>query len=308
MSGHGQRQVTFPHGVRRATAPAVARRLAGVRSDLRAALRRAVRLRRTACRLDSSPRRSRPRRSRRRSTAGEPSTSTATTRRRGCSASPRTCSGGTGAPSGGGWPPTPGRPSGARRTRTRSRGSTSSPRSTALSGDEREALFLFAVADLSYEEIAVALAVPVGTVRSRLARARERVRRMVADGPLTRPSSSDPKEFVQCLTSISSANLFPDRGADDGARHRVRPRPSPHAAPPSPSAPAPPARACRRHVRGRRCGRSRSSRPARRHERHGLGVGRPGAPPSGPCGPERSGSSRRWHPVSTCTRSPSTPT
>ncbi len=64
-----------------------------------------------------------------------------------------------------------------------------------LSGDEREALFLFAVADLSYEEIAVALAVPVGTVRSRLARARERVRREVGDGPSTRPSSSDPKEF-----------------------------------------------------------------------------------------------------------------
>ena len=64
----------------------------------------------------------------------------------------------------------------------------------ALSGDEREALFLFAVADLSYEEIAVALSVPVGTVRSRLARARERVRRVVGDQPLTRPSSSDGKE------------------------------------------------------------------------------------------------------------------
>jgi RNA polymerase sigma-70 factor, ECF subfamily len=64
----------------------------------------------------------------------------------------------------------------------------------ALSGDEREALFLFAVADLSYEEIAVALAIPVGTVRSRLARARERVRRVVGDRPLTRPASSDGKE------------------------------------------------------------------------------------------------------------------
>jgi len=63
-----------------------------------------------------------------------------------------------------------------------------------LSGNEREALFLFAVADLSYEEIAVALAVPVGTVRSRLARGRERVRRVVGEGPLTRPSSSDGKE------------------------------------------------------------------------------------------------------------------
>ena len=63
-----------------------------------------------------------------------------------------------------------------------------------LSGDEREALFLFAVADLSYEETAAALSVPVGTVRSRLARARKRVLRVVGDGPLTRPSSSDGKE------------------------------------------------------------------------------------------------------------------
>jgi RNA polymerase sigma factor (sigma-70 family) len=65
-----------------------------------------------------------------------------------------------------------------------------------LSADEREALFLFAVADLSYEEIAAALSVPVGTVRSRLARARERVRRVVGDGPLTRPLSSDGKESL----------------------------------------------------------------------------------------------------------------
>jgi RNA polymerase sigma-70 factor (ECF subfamily) len=64
-----------------------------------------------------------------------------------------------------------------------------------LSGDEREALFLFAVADLSYEEIAVALAVPVGTVRSRLARARERIRRDVGDGPLTSQSSDRKESF-----------------------------------------------------------------------------------------------------------------
>jgi RNA polymerase sigma factor (sigma-70 family) len=42
----------------------------------------------------------------------------------------------------------------------------------ALSAAEREVLFLFAWADLSYEDIARALGIPVGTVRSRLARAR----------------------------------------------------------------------------------------------------------------------------------------
>jgi len=62
----------------------------------------------------------------------------------------------------------------------------------SLSRDEREALFLFAVADLSYDEIAAALAIPVGTVRSRLARARGRVRERL--GASSAVASTDPKE------------------------------------------------------------------------------------------------------------------
>jgi RNA polymerase sigma factor (sigma-70 family) len=62
----------------------------------------------------------------------------------------------------------------------------------SLSRDEREALFLFAVADLSYDEIADALEIPIGTVRSRLARARGRVRAHLGDE--TAVASSDPKE------------------------------------------------------------------------------------------------------------------
>jgi len=42
----------------------------------------------------------------------------------------------------------------------------------AIRPAEREVLFLYAWADLGYEEIAHALDIPVGTVRSRLARAR----------------------------------------------------------------------------------------------------------------------------------------
>ncbi|NRQ38458.1 RNA polymerase sigma factor [Nonomuraea sp. NN258] len=45
-----------------------------------------------------------------------------------------------------------------------------------LSAEDREVLLLFAWAELSYEEVAAALGVPVGTVRSRLHRARKRTR------------------------------------------------------------------------------------------------------------------------------------
>jgi RNA polymerase sigma factor (sigma-70 family) len=43
----------------------------------------------------------------------------------------------------------------------------------ALSSDDRDTLLLFAWADLSYEEIAIAMNAPIGTVKSRLNRARQ---------------------------------------------------------------------------------------------------------------------------------------
>jgi RNA polymerase sigma-70 factor (ECF subfamily) len=52
-----------------------------------------------------------------------------------------------------------------------------------LDPDRRLALLLREVEELSYEEIASATAVPVGTVRSRLARAREDLRRLLGDQP-----------------------------------------------------------------------------------------------------------------------------
>ncbi len=45
-----------------------------------------------------------------------------------------------------------------------------------LDPDQRDVLLLFAWGELSYEEIALALAIPVGTVRSRMSRARRHLR------------------------------------------------------------------------------------------------------------------------------------
>lgn len=50
-----------------------------------------------------------------------------------------------------------------------------------LPAEQREVLLLAAVEELRYEEIAAVLAIPVGTVMSRLSRARERLRRMIGE-------------------------------------------------------------------------------------------------------------------------------
>lgn len=49
----------------------------------------------------------------------------------------------------------------------------------SLSSGDRDVLFLYACADLSYEGIAQAMGIPTGTVRSRLARARRQVRELL---------------------------------------------------------------------------------------------------------------------------------
>lgn len=50
-----------------------------------------------------------------------------------------------------------------------------------LRPDEREILLLHAWADLADSEIAAALGLPVGTVKSRLSRTRERLRNQLGD-------------------------------------------------------------------------------------------------------------------------------
>lgn len=61
-----------------------------------------------------------------------------------------------------------------------------------LPAEELDALLLYAWAEFSYPEIACALGIPTGTVRSRLSRARGRIRAALEAGqPLSRPVSEE---------------------------------------------------------------------------------------------------------------------
>lgn len=62
---------------------------------------------------------------------------------------------------------------------------------------EREVLLLFAWAELSYQEISVACDLPVGTVRSRLFRARARLRELLSPIGQYRGAGDAPTESVQ---------------------------------------------------------------------------------------------------------------
>lgn len=74
-----------------------------------------------------------------------------------------------------------------------------------LNSKDRDVLLLFAWAELSYEEIAVALRIPVGTVRSRLNRARNKVRAALGDAREERSPASEPpsnhKEYPWMISS-----------------------------------------------------------------------------------------------------------
>lgn len=65
----------------------------------------------------------------------------------------------------------------------------------AMRPRERDALLLFALADLSYEEIALALDVPVGTVRTWLHRARGTAQRELAAEPTPAPLTTTPGDL-----------------------------------------------------------------------------------------------------------------
>ncbi|MBP0589060.1 sigma-70 family RNA polymerase sigma factor [Paraburkholderia sp. LEh10] len=56
--------------------------------------------------------------------------------------------------------------------------------------EQREVMLLVCVEELSYQEASTALGVPIGTVMSRLSRAREHMRALLTEGPLHKSSPS----------------------------------------------------------------------------------------------------------------------
>lgn len=66
-----------------------------------------------------------------------------------------------------------------------------------LDPDWRDALLLFAYADMTYEEISQALVIPIGTVRSRISRSRARLRELLGRSMATREGSPSPRPREQ---------------------------------------------------------------------------------------------------------------
>jgi RNA polymerase sigma-70 factor (ECF subfamily) len=84
---------------------------------------------------------------------------------------------------------------------------------TALPPGERDALVLYAWEELSYQDIAIALEIPVGTVRSRISRARKRVRELVATAGKQVLEANDPwtlaEERDRLMSSIDHTDVEP---------------------------------------------------------------------------------------------------
>jgi RNA polymerase sigma-70 factor (ECF subfamily) len=57
-----------------------------------------------------------------------------------------------------------------------------------LTIEQREVLLLVCVEELTYQEASIALGVPIGTVMSRLSRAREHMRVLLTEGPARMPT------------------------------------------------------------------------------------------------------------------------
>jgi RNA polymerase sigma factor (sigma-70 family) len=79
------------------------------------------------------------------------------------------------------------------RVAARALGATLGRSLAAMRSQERDVLLLVAWADLTYAEVAAALGIPIGTVRSRLARARRQIRRYLPDVNDWSSQSAEPQ-------------------------------------------------------------------------------------------------------------------
>jgi RNA polymerase sigma-70 factor (ECF subfamily) len=70
-----------------------------------------------------------------------------------------------------------------------------------LPEEQRVAILLIALEDLSYEEAAWTLRIPVGTLRSRISRGRQRLREL-CDVPPRQPGNQEPGRFAVGLRRV----------------------------------------------------------------------------------------------------------
>lgn len=66
-----------------------------------------------------------------------------------------------------------------------------------LRPDDREVLLLYSLGEMSYEEVATSLGIPIGTVRSRLSRARRRMQELIPTDRRTNGGGADHSEENQ---------------------------------------------------------------------------------------------------------------
>ena len=106
-----------------------------------------------------------------------------------------------------------------------------------LPASQRDALLLYAWAELSYEQIATATGVPMGTVQSRISRARQRLRKQLADlNPATtqqmrRPASERARAAGQPPRRGPGAGQRPRRARGDDGHPGAGPSPGCRTAP-----------------------------------------------------------------------------